>query len=175
MRRIAMAIMLCLLALPGPASTAEAERLQHLPDLPASSMPAPADVLALPDTAFKPVGKVHRLAGDANGRGWWRLQPGPASGTEPLLLVYHSYSARVTVMAPPDYRPVTRSLFDRSLDPRFSRRALVFPLPAARPGLPRRRRRALSPAGSGCAMPNPNLPKDFRPPPPEFQSVFSGG
>lgn len=133
MQRIAMAIMLCLLALPGPASTAEVERLQHLPDLPASSMPAPADVLALPDSAFEPVGNVHRLAGDADGRGWWRLQPGPASGTEPLLLVYHSYSARVTVMAPPDYRPVTRSLFDRSLDPRFSRRALVFPLPAAGP------------------------------------------
>jgi diguanylate cyclase (GGDEF)-like protein len=136
MRRIATAIVLCLLAVPAPAGAAEIERLQRLPDLPdlpAATMPAPATVRALPADAFEAVDDVHRLAGDAGGRGWWRLQPGSMPGDDPLLLVYHPYSARVTVMAPPDYRPVTQSLFDRSLDPRFSRRALVFPLPAAGP------------------------------------------
>jgi diguanylate cyclase (GGDEF)-like protein len=50
-----------------------------------------------------------------------------------LLLVYHPYSARVTVLAPPDYLPRTQTLFDRGLDPRYSRRALVFPLHAPGP------------------------------------------
>ncbi len=131
MRRIATAIVLCLLAV--TAGAAEIERLQRLPDVPAAPMPTPAAVGSLPADAFEAVDDVHRLASDADGRGWWRLQPGPMPGNEPLLLVYHPYSARVTVMAPPDYRPLTQSLFDRSLDPRFSRRALVFPLPAAGP------------------------------------------
>ena len=59
--------------------------------------------------------------------GWWRVQPAPGGGDR-LLLVYHPYSARITVLAPPEYRPVTRSVFDRDLDRRFSRRALAFPL-----------------------------------------------
>ncbi|MDN5780627.1 MAG: GGDEF domain-containing protein, partial [Luteimonas sp.] len=119
--------------LPVPARAADIEHLQRLPDPPGGVMPPARAVRALPADAFEPVDDVHRLASDAGGRGWWRLQAAPASGSEPLLVVYHPYSARVTVMAPPDYRPVTQSLFDRTLDPRFSRRALVFPLPAAGP------------------------------------------
>jgi diguanylate cyclase (GGDEF)-like protein len=130
MRRIAAVVVLCLLAMRAPAGVAEIERLQRLPAVPGTSMSTPAAVMASPADAFEPVDDAHRLAG---GRGWWRLQPGPAPGNEPLLVVYHPYSARVTVMAPPDYLPVTQSLFDRTLDPRFSRRALVFPLPAAGP------------------------------------------
>lgn len=45
------------------------------------------------------------------------------------MLVYHPYSAHVTVDAG-DGAPRARSVFDRDLDARFSRRALVFPLAA---------------------------------------------
>ncbi len=131
MRRVAMAIVLWLLALPATAGAADIARLERLPG---SAAPPSADaVRRLPARAFAPVAEVHRLAGDAHGRGWWRLQPGPVAGREPLLLVYHPYSARVTVLAPPGYAPVTRSLFDRSLDPRFSRRARAVPLAAPGP------------------------------------------
>jgi diguanylate cyclase (GGDEF)-like protein len=125
-------LLLWLLAMPALAGAADIERLQRLPDARGTPMPAPAAVLQLPPAAFEPVDDVHRLASARDGRGWWWLQPG-AAGDDHLLLVYHPYSARVTVLAPPDYRPVTRTLFDRVLDPRFSRRALAFPLPAAGP------------------------------------------
>ena len=72
-----------------------------------------------------------RLDG-AVGGGWWRLQPRPASG-ERVLLVFHPYSAQVTVLAPPSYRPQRQSVFDARLDARYSRRALVFPLHADGP------------------------------------------
>ncbi|MGX5729256.1 sensor domain-containing diguanylate cyclase [Pseudoxanthomonas beigongshangi] len=61
------------------------------------------------------------------GNGEWRLQP--AGGLEsPLLVVYHPYSARVTVLARAGGTPVSHRLFDPDLDPRYSRHALVFPL-----------------------------------------------
>ena len=61
------------------------------------------------------------------GNGAWRLQP--VGGIEqPLLLVYHPYSARVSVRLAPDAAPLTQTLFDRNLDPQYSRHALVFPL-----------------------------------------------
>ena len=61
------------------------------------------------------------------GNGAWRLQP--AGGIEqPLLLVYHPYRARVSVRLAPDAAPMTQTLFDRGLDPQYSRHALVFPL-----------------------------------------------
>ena len=61
------------------------------------------------------------------GNGQWRLQP--ATGIEqPLLLVYHPYSARVSVQGRGVAAPATQTLFDRELDPQYSRHALVFPL-----------------------------------------------
>ena len=61
------------------------------------------------------------------GNGHWRLQP--ATGIEqPLLLVYHPYSARVRVQGQGVASPMSQSLFDRELDPQYSRHALVFPL-----------------------------------------------
>ncbi|MEO6102321.1 MAG: diguanylate cyclase [Pseudoxanthomonas sp.] len=59
--------------------------------------------------------------------GTWRLQP-VAGIEQPLLLVYHPYSARVSVRLSPGAAPLTRTLFDRNLDPQYSRHALVFPL-----------------------------------------------
>lgn len=61
------------------------------------------------------------------GNGAWRLQP--AAGIEqPLLLVYHPYSAKVSVWRAPGMAPMTQTLFDPDLDPQYSRHALVFPL-----------------------------------------------
>lgn len=63
------------------------------------------------------------------GNGEWRVLP--RAGVEaPLLLVYHPYSARVTVLDRPGGVPVSQSVFDRDLDPSYSRHALVFPLQA---------------------------------------------
>ena len=61
------------------------------------------------------------------GNGQWRLQPA-AGIDQPLLLVYHPYSARVSAQGPGLAKPVTQTLFDRDLDPQYSRHALVFPL-----------------------------------------------
>lgn len=66
------------------------------------------------------------------GNGEWRLQP-EAGIEQPLLLIYHPYSARVTVQASPGAPPITQTLFDRGLDPQYSRHALVFPLPGDGP------------------------------------------
>jgi diguanylate cyclase (GGDEF)-like protein len=81
----------------------------------------------LPESAFADTLATDRLADARDGHGWWRVQPVSSAGDR-LLLVYHPYSARVTVLAPPDYLPRTQTLFDRGLDPRYSRRALAFPL-----------------------------------------------
>lgn len=71
------------------------------------------------------------LSGMQEGRGAWRLQPEAGDG-ERLLLVYHPYSARVTVGGD-GWSGGTRSVFDRTLDPRFSRRALAFSFTGAAP------------------------------------------
>ena len=59
--------------------------------------------------------------------GDWLLLP-DAGVEQPLLLVYHPYSARVSVTTAPGAPPLTQTLFDRGLDPQYSRHALVFPL-----------------------------------------------
>ncbi|MEL1263204.1 diguanylate cyclase [Pseudoxanthomonas putridarboris] len=68
-------------------------------------------------------GEVARVVGN----GEWRLQP-VAGIDEPLLVVYHPYSARVTVLDRPGGTPRVQDLFARNLDPQYLRRALVFPL-----------------------------------------------
>lgn len=50
----------------------------------------------------------------------------------PLLVVHGNMRARVTAYLPPDYRPHAESVFDATLDPTFSHRAVVLRLP---PGL----------------------------------------
>lgn len=61
------------------------------------------------------------------GNGQWRVQPRPGVA-EPLLVIYHPYTARVTVLDTPDGAPRTQDLFRADLDPQYTRRALVFPL-----------------------------------------------
>lgn len=67
------------------------------------------------------------LSPDADGQGWWRVQPAPFSG-ERVLAIYHPYSAHLTVWAPPDYRPQAVSIFDTGTTSALSRRALLFDL-----------------------------------------------
>lgn len=93
--------------------------------------PAPArdaaGVRALPERAWTVTGSSSQLAGAVDGRGWWRLHP-PPGGADRVLLVYHPYSARLTVLVPPDYRVQRASIFAARGDAAHSRRALVFAL-----------------------------------------------
>ncbi len=92
---------------------------------------APAPALAASATATGPALENVRLA-PAPGERWWRLDP---ASTAPgrLLLVYHPYSAQVSVRLPPSERIETRNIFEPGLDPAWSRRALVFSLTAPGP------------------------------------------
>ncbi|RNF82865.1 diguanylate cyclase [Lysobacter psychrotolerans] len=88
---------------------------------------------ALPSTAFEPAPSATQLSGaDARGRGWWRLHPVP-SGDDRVLLVYHPYSARLTVLAPPDYRARRASIFQPPARIAHSQRALAFDIDAPGP------------------------------------------
>ncbi len=135
-RRVGLATVLMLAALAAqaqPGGIARVERLQGVPML-QSTAPAAVEATAFPVQAQSgdPEPGARRLDGARDGRGWWRLDPAASPGKR-LLLVYNPYSARVTVRAPPDYRPRTQTVFDRDLDPRHSRHALVFPLAARGP------------------------------------------
>jgi diguanylate cyclase (GGDEF)-like protein len=114
------------------APPVQAQGIAAIERLEAAPPAQPEQLPILPDAAFAAAGSRQRLTGATQGRGWWRLRPEPGAG-ERLLLIYHPYSARITVLAPPDYRPRTQSVYDRELDPGRSRRALVFPLRGDRP------------------------------------------
>ncbi len=61
------------------------------------------------------------------GNGAWRITPRPGV-REPLLVFYHPYTARISVQEPPGATVRRQDIFSPHLDPRYSRRALVFPL-----------------------------------------------
>ena len=113
------------LSAPGPMPTGGIAGIERLRE-PAHSLDAAA-IRALPQRAWTASAAPTQLAGAVDGRGWWRLHPQPG-GADRVLLVYHPYSARVTVLAPPDYQVQHASIFDPRLDPAHSRRALVFAL-----------------------------------------------
>lgn len=108
-----------------PMSNGDIVGIERLRE-PARALDAAA-VRALPERAWTITGAPKQLAGAVGGRGWWRLHPQPGSADR-VLLVYHPYSARVTVLAPPDYREQRASIFDARGDAAHSRRALVFAL-----------------------------------------------
>jgi diguanylate cyclase (GGDEF)-like protein len=130
MRRLAVLLLGLLWAVAGTAWAQDSGivRIERLRAAPARIAAIPAQ----PDAAFETSTRHDRLDGARQGRGWWRLQPEAGSG-ERLLLVFHPYSAQVTVLLPPRYQPQRRSMFDAGLDARYSRRALVFPLSGAGP------------------------------------------
>lgn len=61
------------------------------------------------------------------GNGEWRITP-RRGVREPLLVFYHPYTARLSVQDPPGGKVRRQEIFSPDLDPRYSRRALVFPL-----------------------------------------------
>ena len=77
------------------------------------------------ENAWTSTAEPNQLAGAQHGSGWWRLHARNADDVR-LLLVYHPYSAQLTVLAPPDYKPQHRSIFDSELSSGHSRRALAF-------------------------------------------------
>jgi diguanylate cyclase (GGDEF)-like protein len=77
------------------------------------------------ESAWTSTAEPNQLAGAQHGSGWWRLHAKHA-GDARLLLVYHPYSARLIVLAPPDYRPQRKSIFDAERAGGHSRRALAF-------------------------------------------------
>lgn len=105
--------------------------IAHVASVPGSVSAAKPSASASAQPAVSKILSQVRLAMPAGG-GWWRLDPA-ASGPDRLLLVYHPYSARVSVRLPPDYRVQTRTIFEPDLDPAWSRRALAFPLKAPGP------------------------------------------
>ena len=129
MKRVWIAAWLVLCSVCAPAWAAGLVRVERL------DQPAPASYEALraqPDAAYVAQPGAAQLSGARNGRGWWRLRP--ESSEEPrVLLVYHPFSARITVLAPPDYRPQSATIFDPDSQASHSRRALAFPLSAAGP------------------------------------------
>jgi diguanylate cyclase (GGDEF)-like protein len=111
----------CALAL--PAAHAQQGGIARIDPLPASGQAATQTAGIFHERDFKADPAVPSVVGN----GTWRLQP--VGGIEqPLLLVYHPYSARVSVRLSPGAAPLTQTLFDRGLDPQYSRHALVFPL-----------------------------------------------
>jgi diguanylate cyclase (GGDEF)-like protein len=66
------------------------------------------------------------------GNGQWRVYPRPGV-SEPLLVLYHPYTARVTVQDVTGGPARRQDMFSADLDPQYSRRALVFPLSGDRP------------------------------------------
>lgn len=138
MKRLGLgAVLAAGLVLGAVAPTARAQsggiaRIERLPAAPALTAAADTPPSPRPTSAREQASGSRRLDGARDGSGWWRLDPEPPAGKR-LLLVYNPYSARVTVRTPPDYRPRTQTVFDRDLDPRHSRHALVFPIIAPGP------------------------------------------
>lgn len=111
----------CALAL--PVAHAQQGGIVRIDPLPAAGQAATQTAGIFHERDFKADPAVPSVVGN----GAWRLQP--VGGIEqPLLLVYHPYSARVSVRLSPGAAPLTQTLFDRGLDPQYSRHALVFPL-----------------------------------------------
>lgn len=119
--RWALAVLLCAAMLPAAHAQGGILRIEPLPGAAGPATSQNAGLFAEKDFTADPSSL------SVVGNGAWRVQP--ASGIEqPLLLVYHPYSARITVDGPGVAAPMTQTLFDRDLDPQYSRHALVFPL-----------------------------------------------
>jgi diguanylate cyclase (GGDEF)-like protein len=116
----------CGMAAPGAAQDSGIARVEAMPGA-ADAAPAATRARAAASPALPEV----RLAMPEGG-GWWRIDPASADRGR-MLLVYHPYSARVSVRLPPAYRAETHTIFESELDPAHSRRALAFPLAAPGP------------------------------------------
>lgn len=119
--RWALAVLLCAAMIPAAHAQGGILRIEPLPGAAGPATSQNAGLFAEKDFRVPP------SSSSVVGNGVWRVQP--AAGIEqPLLLVYHPYSARITVDGPGIAAPMAQTLFDRDLDPQYSRHALVFPL-----------------------------------------------
>ena len=111
-----------------PAGPARGENIARIDRLQPSTLEQQAGQRAglFSERRFEGGGASARVIGN----GQWRVYP-RAGIADPLLVVYHPYNARVTVHAPGDATPRTQDLFQPTLDPQFSRRALVTPPPTS--------------------------------------------
>jgi diguanylate cyclase (GGDEF)-like protein len=128
--------LLLLLGLLAPAAAAaEFELARWRGDAPREEV-----VRGVHDAQFEPlpVGTRH-LAPAARSNTWWRLRLEASwHGAEPpVLALYAPYGNRITVYVPPDYVGRERTLRDPDFDPRHTRHALSYRLPAELgPGTP---------------------------------------
>ena len=109
----------------GADARADDNGMARIERLQAGVVATPQQIPRQSESAWTPTAEPNQLAGAQRGSGWWRLHARHADEAR-LLLVYHPYSARLTVLAPPDYRPQRRSIFDAGLSSGHSRRALAF-------------------------------------------------
>lgn len=119
--RWVLAVLLCVAMLPSAHAQGGILRIKPLPGTAAPATAKDTGLFAEKDFTANP------SLPSVVGNGAWRVQPAPGI-EQPLLLVYHPYSARITVDGPGVAAPMTQTLFDRDLDPQYSRQALVFPL-----------------------------------------------
>ncbi|MEP6908082.1 MAG: diguanylate cyclase [Pseudoxanthomonas sp.] len=115
------AFFLCLATIPSTQAHSGIDRIERIAASDDTSNAQNAGLFAERDFVADPA------LSSVIGNGDWQLQP-MAGLQEPLLLVYHPYSARIAVEGPGVITPSTQTLFDRDLDPQYSRHALVFPL-----------------------------------------------
>lgn len=125
---LAVCLVAWLVVMPAGAQTHASNGMARIERLQEGIATTPDRIREQPESAWSSTAEPHQLAGAQRGRGWWRLQALPTA-TPRLLLVYHPYSAHLTVLAPPDYRPQHRSIFDEALNSGHSRRALTFAWP----------------------------------------------
>ena len=119
--RWVLAVFLCVAILPSAHAQGGILRIKPLPGTAAPATAQNTGLFAERDFTANP------SLPSVVANGTWRVQPAPGI-EQPLLLVYHPYSARITVDGPGVAAPMTQTLFDRDLDPQYSRQALVFPL-----------------------------------------------
>jgi len=119
--RWVLSVFLCVAILPSAHAQGGILRIKPLPGTAAPATAQNTGLFAERDFTANP------SLPSVVANGTWRVQPAPGI-EQPLLLVYHPYSARITVDGPGVAAPMTQTLFDRDLDPQYSRQALVFPL-----------------------------------------------
>ena len=115
------------MTLPAAADTV---RPQYLPGAPGDT--GIGQVRLIPDASWRD-GRPGYVSDPAGTGTWWRLD-NPCTDrdcieTPQLAVIHFPFSAVATWYLPPDYRPLERDRASAGHDPRFSRRALVQPLP----------------------------------------------
>jgi diguanylate cyclase (GGDEF)-like protein len=129
-------ICLCLLCLLAGAAATPVRAASSKPDVTVQRLPGsatPAAVLSGERDAALQLANARSdlLRPDSSQASWWRITSRRAmvGASEPQLVLTTPYLSRVELWLPGRGAPQTRSLYGSDYDPRYSTRALVFPLP----------------------------------------------